>query len=262
MRIKRGMLVGLVVALAYSITASVINPLSFPRFHLIVNWQAFLTTWVAMSVGLGLAGAIVAWFTENNGAIVGGGAMVTGLILIAVIIAYITIQNKIQLLFVYIVAVLPLFGASIVFAWALRWAINQYSQIKREEKLPIRKKMLRQLICLVILAGLIPGIFNRFDLTTLDSLTRVTQRLQSTGEIPESIFRFPEENIRDLDKHLGMDYTLYSRPSTQSVGFIDVTIYFKDGYTLTCLIPTSMDLYMFASYCNEGSKMEIIQTPE
>jgi len=261
-RVKWGVLVGLAVALVYSITASVINLISFPQLHLLLNWQAFLTTWLALSLGLGLAGAIAGWFTENNGAIVGGGALITGLILIMVIAAYLSLQNKIQLLFVYFVAVLPIFGASVVLAWGLRWAILRISKIAREIEFSSKKKMIRQLISLVIIVGVIPGIFNRFDLTTLNVLARITQTLQSKKIDFASTFRFPEENVSEIESHLGMDFTLYSRPSSLSVGFIEITIYFKDGFTLTCLAPTNGELYMFASSCNEGGKLTKYQPLE
>lgn len=261
-REKRGVLVGLAVALIYSITASVINPISFPKLHLLLNWQAFLTTWLALSLGLGLAGAIVGWFTENSGAIVGGGALITGLILITVIAVYLSLQNKIQLLFVYFAVVLPIFGASVVLAWGLRWAILRISKITQETDVSSKKKRIRQLISLVILVGVIPGIFNRFDLTTLNVLTRITQTLQSTKIDFSSTFRFPEENVPEIERHLGMDFALYSRPSSQSVGFIEVTIYFKDGFTLTCIAPTNGELYMFASSCNEGGKLTKYQPLE
>jgi hypothetical protein len=261
-RVKRmvsGVLIGFFISLIYSLAATLVNPLTLPQLHLITNWQVFFETWLVMSLGFGLAGGIVGWFTENIGAIFGGGVIIAGLVVTIVIIAYLNVQNKIPFLFVYLVALLPILGASIVIAWGFRSGINHISRIRLEENRVRRKSLVWNFIIIVFLVGFIPGSFNRFDLTAIDTLTRMNNGLEQNDFGASSNFRFPEEFVPGLTQRSGMAYSLYSRPSRQSVGFIEVTIYYEDGYTLTCMVPAEIALYNYASPCNEGEKLIPIQ---
>lgn len=253
---KIGVLVGLVIAFLCSFTASLVNPLTLPSLHLFINWTALIQAWVILSLGLGLVGFISGWFTENNGAVAGGGAIVACLVLLVVLAEYSKIQEKIPYLSVYWAVILPVLGASVFLAWVFRALINRINQLRREDDENKKRRGYGAIIGVIVALGLIPGLFYRFDLSTIKTLTRVSRGIQYAQNPDQESFIFPLEFRSAVEKRSTMKYTLYSRPSHVSVGFIDVTIYFDDGYVITCMVPTSMDLYDFANRCNEGEILD------
>ena len=253
---KIGVLVGLVIAFLCSFTASLVNPLTLPTLHLFINWTALIQAWVILSLGLSLVGFISGWFTENNGAVAGGGAIVACLVGLIVLLEYSKIQEMIPYLTVYWAVILPVLGASIFLTWVFRALINKVKQVECEEDGQRKKKGLGTVIGIILAIGLIPGLFYRFDLTTIKTLTRVSNGIQNAENPDQDSFIFPLEFRAAVEKRSTMEYTLYSRPSHLSVGFIDVTIYFDDGYVITCMVPTSIDLYDFANRCNEGDFLD------
>jgi hypothetical protein len=69
-------------------------------------------------------------------------------------------------------------------------------------------------------------------------------------------WRFPYEKVPDLKDHLGMNYSLYARPSISMAGVMDITIRFEDGYTVTCIVPpTYGNDPMLLDVCNEGANI-------
>ena len=253
---KIGVLVGLVIAFLCSFTASLVNPLTLPTLHLFINWTALIQAWVILSLGLSLVGFISGWFTENNGAVAGGGAIVACLVLLVVLAEYSKIQEKIPYLSVYWAVILPVLGASVFLAWVFRALINRINQLRREDDENKKRRGYGAIIGVIVALGLIPGLFYRFDLSTIKTLTRVSRGIQYAQNPDQESFIFPLEFRSAVEKRSTMKYTLYSRPSHVSVGFIDVTIYFDDGYVITCIVPTSMDLYDFANRCNEGEILD------
>ena len=253
---KIGVLVGLVIAFLCSFTASLVNPLTLPSLHLFINWTALIQAWVILSLGLSLVGFISGWFTENNGAVAGGGAIVACLVLLVVLAEYSKIQEKIPYLSVYWAVILPVLGASVFLAWEFRALINRINQLRREDDENKKRRGYGAIIGVIVALGLIPGLFYRFDLSTIKTLTRVSRGIQYAQNPDQESFIFPLEFRSAVEKRSTMKYTLYSRPSHVSVGFIDVTIYFDDGYVITCMVPTSMDLYDFANRCNEGEILD------
>lgn len=253
---KIGVLVGLVIAFLCSFTASLVNPLTLPSLHLFINWTALIQAWVILSLGLSLVGFISGWFTENNGAVAGGGAIVACLVLLVVLAEYSKIQEKIPYLSVYWAVILPVLGASVFLAWVFRALINRINQLRREDDENKKRRGYGAIIGVIVALGLIPGLFYRFDLSTIKTLTRVSRGIQYAQNPDQESFIFPLEFRSAVEKRSTMKYTLYSRPSHVSVGFIDVTIYFDDGYVITCMVPTSIDLYDFANRCNEGDFLD------
>jgi len=253
---KIGVLIWLEIAFLCSVTASLVNPLSLPSLHLFINWTALIQAWLILSIGLSLVGFISGWFTENNGAVAGGGAIVACLVVLVVLAEYSKIREKIPYLSVYWAVILPVLGASVFLAWVSRALINRVNQLAKEEDKRRRRKGWGVTIGIILALGLIPGLFYRFDLTTIKTLTRVSRGIQYAQNPDQNSFIFPADFKSAVEKRSTMKYSLYSRPSHTSVGFIDVTIYFDDGYVITCLVPTSMDLYDFANRCNEGEILD------
>jgi hypothetical protein len=82
-----GALYGAIATTVYVFVSSIINVIFFPDLHLGVDWIRLLTQWVEFGIALALAGAIVGWLTEEYMGIVGGGVVLTILILVGNLIA-------------------------------------------------------------------------------------------------------------------------------------------------------------------------------
>ena len=253
-RMLPGVLYGAIVATVFVLISSIINVLFFPDLHLAVDWIGFLIRWLEFGIALALAGAIVGWFSEEYMGIVGGGIILTTLILIGNLIASLIGNGSATLMVQSFFTALPLIGVCIILAWALRTAINRHLHIKQHETPGMRWKMFVQMIFIVCLVGLIPGVFSRFGLSSENAIRTLNKSLQNTTTTPPLEVRFPIANVPAIKGHIGMDYKMYTRTSSEVTGALDITIRFVDGYTITCIVPTdSSSAYLDA--CNEGTRI-------
>jgi hypothetical protein len=254
-RIKLGVVFGMLAAFMYTLAASTINIISFPALQLGMDWISVLSTWFGVSIALAVAGAIAAWPTEDNVAIVGGGALIMVLLLVANVIVFYASKDSTQSLIQVLVTTLPLIVACVLLAWGMRWAINRHIKIKKEEVEANRRSLLIRLYFVIIVVGLIPGIFTRFDLTALNTINALNQRLQTPASDTSLYIRFPEENQAAIQKHFATKFKMYIRTSLSTIGALDVTMRFDDGYTVTCLVPNDGGQFMVIPVCSEGRKV-------
>jgi len=255
-RVKYGIVIGVIGSLAYAISSSLINVLSYPDLHLTVNWVNTLITWIIVCLALILAGFIVGWPTEEVKAIVGGGITLTVVLLVANTIAFLVSTSAKGSYFQVLVTSLPMVGVCVLAALALRQAINKLDKAKSEEDKRIQQKRFSKMIGLVVLIGLIGGMFSRFDGTAVTMLQSLNERLQSTDISSSSKVRFPDNVVANVQSHYGEGYNLVVRSAAATVGALDVTIHFDSGYTVTCQIPTATGTFIFMDSCSEGTKLK------
>jgi len=239
---------GALVATTYTLTLSFINAYTFPNLPLGMDWTRMLGMWIRLGAAFALCGAIVGWFTEEYEGIVGGGVIITILLMILSLITsgaqknILTVQS--------IITTLPLIGVDMLAAWGLRWVAKRHQEIINKEKPELRKKRLTQHMLMVVLIGLIPGALGRMDLPAERTIGHLHELLQAAPSDPAIWSRLPLKQVPELQNHFGVDYLLYPRQSTQSVGTLDVTVRFKDGFTMTCALPVSSEI-SFITECNE-----------
>ena len=255
-RVRYGIFIGVVGALVYALVAATVNVISYPGLHLTVNWGNAITTWVVVSLALGLAGFIVGWPTEEVKAIVGGGVTLTFVLLLANTIAFLIGNTGGVSYFQVLVSSLPMVGVCVLAALALRQGIHKIEGAKDEENKAARHKRFFKIIGLVVLIGIIGGFFNRLDNTPVTMLDALNKRLQSTDIASASMVKFPENVLAEVQSHYGEDYRIYVRSAKATVGALDVTIKFYSGYTITCQIPTSTGSYVFMDKCSEGNRIK------
>ena len=118
-----------------------------------------------------------------------------------------------------------------------------------------RPKRLTQHVLTVVLIGLVPGILGRMDLPSERTISQLHELLQAAPNDPSVWPRLPLRQVPSLQDHFGVDYQLYPRQSAMSVGTLDVTVRFADGYALTCSIPISSGT-SFITQCNEGNEVQ------
>lgn len=255
-RVKQGVVMGLVGSLVYTFSATFVNIISYPDLHLGVNWVNVVTTWIVVCLALILAGFIVGWPTEEVKAIVGGGIALTIVLLAANSIAYLLLNPDTRgSYFQVLVTSLPMVGVSVLAALALRQGMNKLDRARKEENKTTQRKLFNKIIGLVILIGIIGGLFSRFDGTAVTMLQSLNDRLQSTDLTSSSKVRFPENVLSDVQSHYGEGYRLFVRSAAATVGALDVTIRFDSGYTITCQIPTAAGTFIFMDSCAVGTKI-------
>lgn len=255
-RVKYGIVMGFVGSMVYALSAAFVNVVSYPNLHLAFNWINILTTWIIVCLALILAGFIVGWPTEEVKAIIGGGIALTVVLLVANTIAFLVSTSDKGSYFQVLVASLPMVGVCVLAALALRQGINKLDKAKNEEDKSIQRKRFSKIIGLVILVGLIGGLFSRFDGTAVTMLQSLNDRLQSTDLSSSSTVRFPDNIKTEVQTHFGEGYQLIVRSAAATVGAMDVTILFDSGYTITCQIPTATGTFVFMDSCSEGMKIK------
>jgi hypothetical protein len=202
-----------------------------------------------------LSGVIVGWFTEDYMGIVGGGVVLTILLLVGNLIASLINGGGVALTLQSLITAVPLVGAGVLLAWAIRIAINRHIHIKQQETPEVRRKLFMQLTIIVFLVGLIPGVFSLFGQTSENTIRTLNESLQNFSTDPLFEWRFPYAKVPALKDHFGMDYELYPRTSAIEADALDITIRFVDGYTITCVVPTTSGDTMLLQVCNEGSRI-------
>jgi hypothetical protein len=254
-RMVPGVMYGAIVSTVYVLVSSIVNVIFFPDLHLRVDWISLLNRWVEFGIALVLAGVIVGWFTEEYMGIVGGGVVLTILILVGNLVTSLMGSRSVALTVQSFFTALPLVGVGILLAAAIRAAINRHLHIQQQERPEVRRKLFVQLTAIIILVGLIPGVLSRFGYSSEYAIRTLNEGMQNFATDPLFQWRFPFAKVPDLKVHFGMDYTLFARASTYEADALDVTIRFKDGYTVTCLVPIASGDTMFLEICNEGTKI-------
>jgi hypothetical protein len=254
-RILAGALYGAFTATVYILTLFAINVLTIPEQHLAIDWVHLLTLWIGFGLGLALAGAIVGWFTEDYAGVVGGGVLMTILLLVGnLAIALINGENTSRL-FQSVVTAVPLVGAAVLVAGCLRLVIKRHLQNAQNKDPRQRRKLLASLIGIVFLVSLLPGVFSRYDTTVVKVFSALNTALQNGGTDPLLADHFSAAQLPGLKDHFGMEYKLYPRVSALSAGSLDITVRFKDGYVFTCVVPTDAGGQTYFTSCNEGNKI-------
>ena len=242
-------LYGALIASAYVWALALVNVFTFPELPLGMDWGRVLGMWIGLSAGFAFFGAVAAWFTEDYAGIVGGGLIFTALLAIWFLLSArvqsstITAQS--------IITTLPLAGVNMLGAWAIRWMAKRYITIQNEKDVSQRRRQLIRHSAIILLIGLVPGIFSRMDTPAHRTLGQLHELLQAAPNDPSVWPRLPLRQVPSLQDHLGVDYVLYARPSATAVSTLDVTVKFTDGYLMTCQLPISTSI-SFITECKEG----------
>lgn len=241
-------------AAVFVLTFSIINPLLYPGLRLGFDWMQFISYLVGLGIGLALAGAIVGWFSETYLGIFAGGIILTLLLLLGNLVLSVIANRSMSQAVQVLVISLPLIGPAILLALGIRLAIQRHLT-NLQAALEIRRKATRNLVAIVLLVGLIPGIFSAYGLPTRNILTILNESLQHDIEDPALAERFPFDQIPDWKAHYAGQYLLYPHNSAIQTGSLDITIRYKDGFTVTCLVDAASANARHFSYCSAGTEV-------
>jgi hypothetical protein len=241
---------GALIATAYVWALHLVNVFGFPNLPLGLDWLRLLGSWIGLALAFALFGAVAAWFTEEYAGIVGGALIFTVLLALWFLIAAGTTDSSINAQSV--ITTLPLIGVNMLGAWGLRWAAHRHLAIVHEKDAGMRRRQMAKHVGIMLLIGLIPGLFGRMDLPSERVLEHLDELLQAAPTDPSVWPRLPLKQVPSLQDHFGVDYRLYARQSSVSVGAMDVTIRFADGFALSCRLPIATEI-QFITACSEGS---------
>ncbi len=244
---------GALIATAYIWALSLVNVYTFANLPLGIDWLRVIGTWLELTVAFALFGAISAWFTEEYAGVVGGALIFTVLIAIWFLLSTSTHNSTITMQ--SIISVLPLIGVNMLAALGLRWAARRHLAIQHETDAGARRKHLIQHIAIILFVGLFPGLIGRMDSPQEQTIRQLHELLQAAPKDQSVWSRLPLEQVPGLKDHFGVKYRIYERQSATSVGSLDVTVRFADGFVMTCLLPVSTDI-KFITQCNEGDKVQ------
>lgn len=243
---------GALIATAYVWGLSLVNVYSFANLPLSLDWLRVIGMWLGLSVAFALFGAISAWFSEEYAGVVGGALIFTVLIAIWFLLSA-SVHNS-TITMQSIISVLPLVGVNMLAALGLRWAARRYIAIRQEQDASLRRKHLIQHIALILFVGLFPGLIGRMDSPQEQTIRQLHELLQAAPKDQSVWPRLPLEQVPALKDHFGVKYRIYARQSTTSVGSLDVTVKFTDGFAMTCDLPISTEI-KFITQCNEGTQI-------
>ena len=255
-RVKIGVLFAALGTSAYLVSSSLVNPISFPQIPFGVDWPGLIVYWVLLMAAMALAAAIAGWETEDHVGVVGGGTVMGLLILILNTITYLSGPGPKDSYFRILVTTVPLIAVAVLIALIFRWAINRQVNNNREENVQLKQQKSSKLLITIIITGLVLGIFARYDQSIIDSLTTLDSRLQIKGDESVSTVRFPENIVNSVSPHFGTGYKILMHHTNSTIGAVDVTIRFDDGFTLTCLVPTDSALFLMLPACSEGKSLQ------
>ena len=255
-RMVPGVVYGLIIATTYALVGSLVNQLSFPDLPVGVDWRSLLMTWLFLAVWLGLGGGFINWFTQTEEALVTSLLVMT---LIALGASALTFEGDLPAQFGKILLLaLPVIAISLVMTITLRWlGVRHADNVEREKTLWTKSVAILVAIALVI-GGLTGLGLTRWSEKTSRGVRYVHSRLQTLAAEPvQAESFFPLNDVPGLASHLGMPYILYGRSSGQSVTAVEVTVKFKDGYHITCLLLVFPDTTPFLRACAEGDTVTL-----
>ena len=256
-RMLPGAIIGLLAGSAYVLTRSTINVISLPALHLGLDWIRLLTDLVEYDLALALLGAIAGWFTEDYmGAIGGGIVSILLYLIINWIILRLTGASPERIVQLFITAV-PLLIGAMVLCGIYRFAVGRYLRLAQTPPGGKRNGRLAGMIVLVIVVGMLPGLFSRFDQNAQNVILAMDQRLQAVASDSSLKTQFPLAEFPALQGHFGTHFVLYPRASASVPNALDVTIRYADGYSLTCLVPTDDPYVQYFKQCFPGNNVKL-----
>jgi hypothetical protein len=250
-RMLAGALYGIIAASAYAWTLSIVNVISIPGLHLAIDWTRLMTYWGWMSLALSLAGVIAGWFTEDHEGIIASGVSMGVLLIVGNLVVSLLNTKGVVMATLSTMIALLVVGAGFLIAWGLRQVINRHVRIQNDGPTKNRTKYQAVLAAIVLLTASIPGVLAHYDRSTVIAIRSLNEILNNVAEDPSLELTLPVAKMPKLKDHFGMEYALYPRPSSISIGVLDITVRYQDGFTFTCRVSMEDTAGYYFTDCNE-----------
>lgn len=217
-----------------SILLNFINVWLYPDLPIYFEWTTVFLSWLLWA-GLGavLAG-LAALSSEGWTSILLSAFAMTVTILML---------NFVQGMTNFFLNLLILLGLAIPFtaimtplAYVFFWLARRFVHASVEDA-PTRRKIFALNIIIIVILGLLPGIYGKMNTRAEQGVYIVHGILQDAAQAssPDD-YHVALLKAEGFTEHKNQDYKLSQVPSVYSTVGIDVTAHYEDGYTLLCTV--------------------------
>ena len=156
------------------------------------------------------------------------------------------------------ITALPLLVGAMVLCGVFRFAVGRYLRVTQTGPDGKRNGRLAGLIAIVIVVGMLPGLFSRFDQNSQNVILAMDERLQAVASNPTSDRHNSRwRNSLPFKIILACILCFTRVPSASVPSALDVTIRYEDGYAITCLVPTADPYVQYFKQCFPGNNVKL-----
>jgi hypothetical protein len=220
-----GFVVGTIAALA----SSFINVLVYPDLPIHTSWPQFFGLW-ALWAGVGAVLAGVAAISSE-----GWSTILLSAFLMATTVLVVNFVQGINSIFLNMLVLmglaLPFTAILTPVAYIFFWLARRFMEARLLTGVE-RSKIMAINILVIILVGLLPGLYSKFNVRAEQAIYIVHDMLQEGRQsVP-----VPLTKTEGFAEHRDQPYTLSQVKSVFSTVGIDVTAHYEDGYQILCTV--------------------------
>lgn len=246
-RALAGGIYGLIAASAFTITAALVDVLTYPDLPIYVDWGQATLVWLALGATLMGVGALVGWSSEGLVGI-GLGAAALNVTVLGLSLAQ-SDYALIPKIVIFIILSLPVTAASVPVALGLRWLIRLRTNLSGQSGWDLRRGLIVTLL-LAVLGGAVPGLLARMPAQAEQAMIYLHARLTDSTP-PDTGPYSPFRAATRLGEHWGMPFTMRQTRSLTSTEGYDITVRYADGYTFECTVVVYRNYAPYVRACRE-----------
>jgi len=213
---------GLIMGMAFALTASFIDLILHPNLPLAVDWRLFDMRLSVIGVGLALIGATTTLWVEFWPGL-GSGLLTAGLITLGS--ALYTSQSSTGLKFIVLIfSLMPVAFLSLPIVLILRWLVKRHI-----DSLALKQAASRiiGLVLLTLVLGAISGSFLKMSQRAVSATSYMHNLLQMGNN--QKILA-----VEGMSQRENMPYHLYQSKSKSATEGFDIRVEYEDGFAATC----------------------------
>jgi hypothetical protein len=224
-----GFLAGTIAALG----SAYINTWIFPELPLYLEWSSIIIAWLLWAVVGGLLAGIAGLSAEGwQGLFFSAVGMAFVILLLNIMqsseTAMLKIVSFVGLLFPIAAMVFPL---AVIFYWLA----NRFVRAESSQGWLRWKIVIVNLIVIVVL-GMIPGLYAKMNSRAEQGVRLIHEMLQDAQTSAPDALHKSLLKTEGFSEHKTQPYTLSQAASIYSTVGVDVTVHYKDNYTISCTV--------------------------
>jgi hypothetical protein len=220
---------GFIAGTICAVVSSFINVWVYPDLPIYISWTGVFGLW-ALWAGAGCVLAGVAAISSEGWSSI----ILAAFLMAATALIFTSVSEMTNLLIgmvILIALALPFTAIFAPVAYVFFWLSRRFMEARlltgRE-----RSKILVVNILVIILLGLLPGLYSKFNARTEQAVRLTHDLLQGSAQtLPPSLVK-----TEGFMEHRNQAYTLSQIPSVNSTEGVDVTAHYEDGYGILCTV--------------------------
>ncbi len=217
-----------------ALVSAFINVWLYPDLPIYYEWTAIFSAWALWAVLGGLLAGLAALSSEGWMSILLSAFFIGATILTINFVQ--GMSNFFLNLLVLLGLSVPLTAMMSPLAYLFFWLARRFVHAMSESGLA-RTKIVLANFAVIIVLGLIPGVYGRMNQRAEESMYIIHGILQDAAQSssPDE-YKTPLLKTEGFSEHKDQSYTLSQSPSVYSTVGIDVTTHYEDGYTILCTV--------------------------